>query len=138
MNSGGEGDDRGWDGWMASPTLWTWVWISSRSWWWAGKPVVLQSVGGSKELTRLSYWTELHLFSYSLQYVPSTRITGHSTSMFNILKYAKLFSNMAAPFYNHTSSFWGVPIFSHAHQHLLLCPLLILATFMGVKLHYCL
>ena len=39
---GGEGDDRGWDGWMASPTRWTWVWVNSRSWWWTGRPGVLQ------------------------------------------------------------------------------------------------
>ena len=45
LTAGGEGDDRGWDGWMASPTLWTWVWVSSRSWWWTGNPGVLQSVG---------------------------------------------------------------------------------------------
>ena len=43
--AGGEGDDRGWDGWMASPIQWTWVWVSSRSWWWTGKPGVLQSMG---------------------------------------------------------------------------------------------
>ena len=36
-----EGDDRGWNGWMASPTQWTWVWINSRSWWWTGRPGVL-------------------------------------------------------------------------------------------------
>ena len=41
----GEGGDRGWDGWMASPTQWTWVWASSRSWWWTGRPGVLQSMG---------------------------------------------------------------------------------------------
>ena len=41
IKSGGEGDDRGWDGWMASPTRWTWVWVSSGSWWWTGKPGVL-------------------------------------------------------------------------------------------------
>ena len=41
----GEGDDRGWDGWMASPTQWTWVWINSGSWWWTGRPGVLQSMG---------------------------------------------------------------------------------------------
>ena len=41
----GEGDDRGWDGWMASPTQWTWVWVNSRSWWLTGRPGVLQSVG---------------------------------------------------------------------------------------------
>ena len=42
---GGEGDDRGWDSWMASPTRWTWVWVSFRSWWWTGKPGVLWSMG---------------------------------------------------------------------------------------------
>ena len=36
-----EGDDRGWDGWMASPSQWTWVWVSSGSWWWTGRPGVL-------------------------------------------------------------------------------------------------
>ena len=41
----GEGDDRGWDGWMASPTQWTWVWVNSGSWRWTGKPGVLQSMG---------------------------------------------------------------------------------------------
>ena len=45
LKAGGEGDNRGWDGWMASPTWWTWVWASSRSWWWAGKPGMLQSMG---------------------------------------------------------------------------------------------
>jgi len=40
----GEGDNRGWDGWMASPTQWTWVWVSSGSWWWTGRPGVLQSM----------------------------------------------------------------------------------------------
>ena len=38
-------DNRGWDGWMASPTWWTWAWVSSRSWWWTGKPGVLQFMG---------------------------------------------------------------------------------------------
>ena len=42
LKAGGEGDNRGWDGWMASPTRWTWVWAS---WWWTGKPGVLQSMG---------------------------------------------------------------------------------------------
>ena len=41
----GEGDDRGWDGWMASPTQWTWVWVNSGSWWWTGRPSMLQSMG---------------------------------------------------------------------------------------------
>ena len=41
---GGEGNDRGWDVWMASPTQWTWVWVRSRSWWWTGRPGILQSM----------------------------------------------------------------------------------------------
>ena len=48
LKAGREGDDRGWDVWMASPALWTWVWVSSRSWWWTGKPVVLQSMGSQR------------------------------------------------------------------------------------------
>ena len=40
-----EGDDRGWDGWMASPTQWTWVWVDSRSWCWTGRPGVLELMG---------------------------------------------------------------------------------------------
>ena len=48
IEGGGEGDDRGWDGWMASPTQWTWVWKSSGSWWWTGKPGVLQSMGSQR------------------------------------------------------------------------------------------
>ena len=41
LRAGGEGDDRGWDSWMASLAQWIWVWVSSRSWWWTGKPAVL-------------------------------------------------------------------------------------------------
>ena len=62
LNTGGEGDDRGWDGWMASPTQWTWVQVSSRNWWWTGRPGVLQSMGsqrvGHDWATELN-WTEL-------------------------------------------------------------------------------
>ena len=49
-------DDRGWDGWMASPAQWTWVWVNSRSWWWTGRPGVLQSMGSQSQI-RLSNWT---------------------------------------------------------------------------------
>ena len=41
-------DDRGWDGWMASPTRWTWVWVNSRSWWWTGRPGKLQFMGSQR------------------------------------------------------------------------------------------
>ena len=53
LEAGGEGDNRGWDGWMASPTQWTWVWASSRRCWVKGKPGVLQSMG-SQSWTQLS------------------------------------------------------------------------------------
>ena len=52
LRTGGEGDDRVWGGWMASPTQWTWVWC----WWWAGRPGVLHGV--TKSQTQLSDWTE--------------------------------------------------------------------------------
>ena len=45
LRAAGEGDDRGWDGWMASPTRWTWVWVDSGSWWWTGRPGVLWFMG---------------------------------------------------------------------------------------------
>ena len=45
---GGEGDDRGWDGWTASLTRWTWVCVGCRSWWWTGKPGRLQSMGSQR------------------------------------------------------------------------------------------
>ena len=48
LKAGGEGDNRGWDGWMASPPQWTWVWVSSGSWWWTGKPGVQQSMGSQR------------------------------------------------------------------------------------------
>ena len=66
---GGEGDDRGWDGWMASLTQWTGVWASSGSWWWTGRPRVLQSTGsqrvGHDWVTELN-WTELKWMQRSL------------------------------------------------------------------------
>ena len=61
----GEGDNRGWDGWMASLTLCTWVWVSSRSWWWTGKPGVLQSMGSQR--VRHNLVTELNNYTYLFQ-----------------------------------------------------------------------
>ena len=48
LKAGGEGDGRGWDGWMASPTRWTWVWAHSGSWWWTGNPDELQLMGSQR------------------------------------------------------------------------------------------
>ena len=63
LRAGGEGDDRGWDGWMASPTQWTWVWVDSGSWWWTGRPGMLRFMGsqrvGHDWVTKLN-WMHLH------------------------------------------------------------------------------
>ena len=48
LKAGREGDNRGWDGWMASLTQWTWVWVNSGSWWWTGRPGMLQSIGSQR------------------------------------------------------------------------------------------
>ena len=63
LKAGGEGDNRGWVGWILSPTQWMWVWASSRSWWWIGKPGVLQSMGSQRVA---HVWaTELNWIVYS-------------------------------------------------------------------------
>ena len=59
LKVGGEEDSRGWDGWMASLTQWTWVWVGSGSQWWTGKPGVLQSMGSQR--VRHDWVTELEL-----------------------------------------------------------------------------
>ena len=48
LRAWGEGDDRGWDGWMTSLTWWTWVWVNSGSWWWTGRPDVLRFMGSQR------------------------------------------------------------------------------------------
>ena len=58
VRAGGEGDDRGWDGWLASPTQWAWVWVNSSSWWWAGRSGMLQSMGLQR--VRHDWVTELN------------------------------------------------------------------------------
>ena len=69
LKAGGEGDNRGRDGWMASRTQWTWVWVNSESWWWTGRPGVLLSMGsqrvGHDWSTELTDWLMLKL---KLQY----------------------------------------------------------------------
>ena len=61
LGARGKGDDREWDGWMASPTRCTWVWVNSRSWWWTGRPGMLWFMGsqrvGHDWATELNYLT---------------------------------------------------------------------------------
>ena len=61
LGAGGEGDDRGWDDWMASPAQWTWVWVNSGSWWWTGRPWVQWFMGSQRvgpEWATERNWTE--------------------------------------------------------------------------------
>ena len=58
LRAGGEGDNRGWDSWMASLTRWTWVWVNSGSWWWTGRPGVLWFMGSQR--VRHDWVTELN------------------------------------------------------------------------------
>ena len=82
LGAGGEGDDRGWDGWMASLTQWTWVWVNSRRWWWTGRPGMLQFMGSQrvrhdwdtelnwiKPFSQVVYfsWWSLHLYLLKLK-----------------------------------------------------------------------
>ena len=62
MKAGGEGDDRGWDGWMASLTQWIWVWVNSGNWWWTGRPGMLQSMGSQR--VGHDWVTELNWYNY--------------------------------------------------------------------------
>ena len=68
LRAGGEGGDRGWDGWMASLTQWTWVLVGSGSWWWTGRPGVLQFIGlqrvGHDWATELN-WTDAIVILYA-------------------------------------------------------------------------
>ena len=66
LRAGGEGDNRGWDGWMASLSRWMWVWVDSWSWWWTGKPGVLQSM--QQQRVGHDWTTDLNWYDYVGKY----------------------------------------------------------------------
>ena len=82
LKAGGEGDDRGWDGWIASPTRWTWVWVNSKSWWRTGRPGVLRFIG-SQSQTQLSDWTELS-YSFNLRKCKGEALWGFSDHLYKL------------------------------------------------------
>ena len=94
LGAGGEGDDRGWNGWMASPTQWTWVWVDSGSWRWTGRPDVLRFMGsqrvGHDWVTELN-WTEM---KWNLVIVISINWCLHTTFCRNL---ENVFSRAALP-----------------------------------------
>ena len=76
LGAGGEGDDRGWDGWMASRTRWMWVWVNSGRWWWTGRPGVLRFMGSKRVrrdwATELN-WTETKIISKFPLYIKNKK-----------------------------------------------------------------
>ena len=79
LGARGEGDNRGWDSWMTSPTQWTWVWVNSGSWWWTSRPGVLWFMGSQR--VRHNWATELNwvLAGYSPWGQKESNTTEHST-----------------------------------------------------------
>ena len=114
LGAGGEGDNRGWDGWMASPTWSTWVWVNSGSWWWTGRPGVLwfmgsQRVGHNWE-TEVN-WTELKVWSWTFH--PKTFVNTITSSLDSVQKemlyplksiWGKMMDNML---FMLATQFWG-------------------------------
>ena len=103
LGAGGEGDNRGWDGWMTSPTPWTWVWVNSGNLWWTGRPGVLRFMGSQRighdwaiELN----WTEWSLCSYS-------------SPWFNWIFLLLSFSVLVLNLLNFKSSRWDFEVTNH-------------------------
>ena len=75
LGAGGEGDNRGWDGWMASSTWWTWVWVNSRSWWWTCRPGLLWFLGSQR--VGHDWANELNWINLLSTYFKSQLISAH-------------------------------------------------------------
>ena len=94
LKAGGEGDDGGWDGWIASPTWWTWVWVGSGSWWWTGKPGVVQFMGPRRDrhdwATELNCMSSLYIMGLSFACIFS-HLVGNLFISLSFLLYAEPF-----------------------------------------------
>ena len=114
LKAGGEGDSKGWDSWMAAPTWWKWVWASSRSWWWTGKPGMLQSMGSQRVrhdwVTELTDWYKtINFFSlHTLVWVWFLRFATERSlaNWINLIK-----QNSSAAHYHHIGIYMWFPGF---------------------------
>ena len=90
LGAGGEEDDRGWDGWIASQTRWTWVWVNSGRWWWTGRPDVLRFMGcnscgrkDSDKNERLN-WTEPYIWKFLVHILLNPSLKDFKHNLFSI------------------------------------------------------
>ena len=105
LKVGGEGDDRGWDGWMASPTQWTWVWVNSRSWWWTGRPGVLKSMGSQR--VGHDWATELNWTEYLRNKTSNTNDLGTTISPLKA-NFGNSMNTIRLQWKNHSSSIQNI------------------------------
>ena len=119
LGAGGEGDDRGWDGWMASPTWWTGVWVNSGSWWWTGRPDVLRFMQsqriGHDWLTELN-WTEMNfhpLLERGYMWAVSV------SELKYLMSVIKLETSLVAQMVKHLSTMWETWVWSLGGEDLL-------------------
>ena len=116
LKAGGEGDNRGWDGWMASPTQWVWVWVNCASWWWTGRPGVLQSMGlqkvGDNWATELTDWA-----TCGRQFIQDHINIGEFMVIFNVIK--NLWCQKSTQFLSHIVVRWNLLMYSlNTYSHL--------------------
>ena len=109
-----KGDNRGWDGWMASPTWWTWVWVNSGSWWWTGRPDILRFMGLQR--VRHDWVTELN-WTESLSCVWPLRLPGlYPTRLFHLWDFPGRNTGVACHF-----CLQGIFLTQGSNPHLLRC-----------------
>ena len=109
LGAGREGDDRGWDGWMASLTQWTWVWVNSGSWWWTRE--AWRAAIHAKSQTRLSGWTELISYLLSLWLV----------LFFSLMQKLKLLIYILLLYYRYLKILKCIQILLWRHVQILIC-----------------
>ena len=104
LKARGEGDNRGWDGWMASQIGWTWVWVSSGSWWWTQKPGTLQSMRSQR--VRHDWANEListDIIFPSPSFLPSITILNMSVGVVSVAIFACSFLHLTVKTFSYSS-----------------------------------